>query len=334
MYMKRNEDNMATQRSRRPGRDIRGLSVPLLVLLVALMLPSLAAAQAKVGTTGAQFLELGVSARAMGMAEAFTAVSNDISAVYYNPAGLTALLGREVMLTYISLPADVNYGFAGVGVPLEAVGGVVGVGVYALSSGDMIERTYQQGTYEGTGRNFSAQDFALSVGYGRYLTDRFSIGVNVKYVGEYFHDYTANGWSADVGTSYDTGFRGFKIAMVITNFGPDMKFIDKAYPLPINFKFGAAINVLDNQDHLMTFAAEGSHPSDNLEKYNAGLEYIFNDRFILRAGSRFNYDEDGLTLGGGLRLPFGEEMELRFDYAYQDYGILTEVHRFSMSFGF
>lgn len=334
MYMKRNEDNMATQESRRPGRDIRGLSVPLLVLLVALMLPSLAAAQAKVGTTGAQFLELGVSARAMGMAEAFTAVSNDISAVYYNPAGLTALLGKEVMLTYISLPADVSYGFAGIGVPLEAVGGVVGVGVYALSSGDMIERTYQQGTYEGTGRNFSAQDFALSVGYGRYLTDRFSIGVNVKYVGEYFHDYTANGWSADVGTSYDTGFRGFKIAMVITNFGPDMKFIDKAYPLPINFKFGASINVVDNQDHLMTFAAEGSHPSDNLEKYNAGLEYTFNDRFVLRAGSRFNYDEDGLTFGGGLRLPFGQENELRFDYAYQDYGILTEVHRFSMAIGF
>jgi long-subunit fatty acid transport protein len=308
--------------------------LPILALLAALLLPSLAAAQAKVGTTGAQFLELGVSARAMGMAEAFAAVSNDISAVYYNPAGLTALLGKEFMATYISLPADVNYGFMGIGVPLEAVGGVVGVGMYGLSSGDMIERTYQQGTYEGTGRTFTAQDMAISVGYGRYLTDRFSIGVNVKYVGEYFHDYTANGWSADVGTSYDTGFRGFKIAMVITNFGPDMKFIDKAYPLPINFKFGAAINVIDNQNHMMTFAAEGSHPSDNLEKYNTGLEYTFNDRFVLRAGSRFNYDEDGLTFGGGVRLPFGQENELRFDYAYQDYGILTEVHRFSMAIGF
>ena len=325
---------MTTLRGRRTGKATRGLSLPILALLAALLLPSLAAAQAKVGTTGAQFLELGVSARAMGMAEAFAAVSNDISAVYYNPAGLTALLGKEFMATYISLPADVSYGFMGIGVPLEAVGGVVGVGVYGLNSGDMIERTYQQGTFEGTGRTFTAQDMAISVGYGRYLTDRFSIGINVKYIGEYFHDYTSNGWSADVGTSYDTGFRGFKIAMVITNFGPDMKFIDKAYPLPINFKFGAAINVIDNQNHMMTFAAEGSHPSDNLEKYNAGLEYTFNDRFVLRAGSRFNYDEDGLTFGGGVRVPFGQENELRFDYAYQDYGILTEVHRFSMAIGF
>jgi len=41
-----------------------------------------------------------------------------------------------------------------------------------------------------------------------------------------------------------------------------------------------------------------------------------------------------LTAGGGMRVPFGEESELRFDYAYQDFGILTEVHRFSMAIAF
>ena len=135
---------MATHTRRRTGWALGTIGLPVLAVVIALMLPSMAAAQAKVGTTGAQFLELGVSARAMGMAEAFSAVANDISAVYYNPAGLTALLGKEVMTTYISLPADVNYGFVGMGVPLEAVGGVVGIGLYGLSSGKMIERTYQQ----------------------------------------------------------------------------------------------------------------------------------------------------------------------------------------------
>lgn len=310
---------------------------PVMVAVACLLtfgLPSDVAAQAKVGTTGAQFLELGVSARAMAMAEAFTAVSDDISAVYYNPAGLTSLMGREVMFTYIDMPAGIQYGFAGLGFPLESIGGVVGIGVYALTSGDMIERTHEQGPGEGTGRTFAWNDFALSLGYGRYLTDRFSIGFTLKYIGQFVHDYSASGWSADIGTSYDTGYRGFKLAMAITNFGPDMKFIAKSVPLPINFRFGSSINVVEMADHVVTFAAEGSHPSDNLEKYNTGMEYTFKGMFSLRGGSRFNYDSDGFTAGAGMRLPFGEDGEIRFDYAFQEFGILTEVHRFTMAFAF
>jgi long-subunit fatty acid transport protein len=309
------------------------LSLVLLCVAVALM-PSQALAQAKVGTTGAQFLELGVSARAMGMAEAYTAVANDITAVYYNPAGLTSLYGREAALTYIDMPADVGFGFGAYAMPLESIGGVLGVSFYHLTSGEMIERTWSRGTQAGTGRTFGWNDVALGVSYGRYLTDRFSLGFSVKFVGQFVHEYSASGWSADVGTMYDTGHRGFKIAMVITNFGPDLTMISQSYPLPINFKFGGSINLVEQTDHLVTFAAEGSHPSDNLEKYNTGLEYTFKSRFSLRAGHRFNYDEDGFTAGGGLMVPFGEESEIRVDYAFQDFGILTQVHRFSLAFAF
>ena len=318
--------------SKRTGRQVAWL-VPLIMLVAWCTLPADVSAQAKVGTTGAQFLELGVSARAMGMAEAYTAVVNDISAVYYNPAALTQLYGKEVAFTYIDMPADIGYGWAAFGIPLEAVGGVLGFGVNALSSGKMTEYLPTSGP-EGSGREFYWNDFAFSASYGRYLTDRFSIGLTVRYIGEFVHDYNASGWSADVGTSYDTGHRGFKIAMVITNFGPDMTMISNAYPLPINFKFGGSINVVEGEKHLLTFAAEGSHPSDNLEKYNAGLEYVFNDRYILRAGHRFNYDEDGFTFGAGLRLPYGEDREIRVDYAFQDFGLLTQVHRFSLGFAF
>lgn len=315
---------------------IRRHRLTMVVLLAALCAASTFAptslyAQAKVGTTGAQFLELGVSSRAMGMAEAFTAVADDLSALYYNPAGLTSLYGREVTATYISMPADINYGFGAIGLPLESIGGVLGIGVYALNSGDIEETDYNQSP---TGRLFQWSDIAVSVGYGRYLTDRFSLGFTVKYIGEFAHDFSSSGWSADVGTLYDTGFRGFKIGMVISNFGPDMKFIKNAYPLPINFKFGGAINIVEADDYYVTFSAEGAHPSDNLEKYNSGLEFVFKDRFILRSGGRFNYDVDGFTAGAGLRQPLGEDREIRVDYAFQDFGILTEVHRFTMSLAF
>lgn len=329
-----------TTRQRRTGPVAGVVLSVMLAILIAGLTPSNVTAQAKVGTTGAQFLELGVSARSMGMGGAFTAVANDVSAVYYNPAGLTSLLGTEVMATYIDMPADVQYGFVAVGLPLESVGGVLGIGVYALTSGSMIERTYPRGVdyplegIFGTGREFAWNDLAVSVSYGRYLTDRFSIGFTVRYIGEFVHDYSASSWSADVGTSYNTGYRNFKLAMAISNFGPDLKFIEKTAPLPINFKFGGSINVVEGVDHVVMISAEGTHPSDNLEKYNAGLEYLFKERFALRVGSRFNYDTDGFTAGAGMRLPYGDEGLISFDYAYQDFGLLTEVHRFTMAFAF
>jgi len=122
--------------------------------------------------------------------------------------------------------------------------------------------------------------------------------------------------------------------MVSTNFGPDISFYQSSDPLPINFKFGGSIDVIQGIDHLVTFAAEGSHPSDNLEKYNMGLEYMYKDFVVLRGGGRFNYDVDGFTAGGGVRVPFGEDGEMRVDYAYQDFGILTEIHRFTFAIAF
>jgi hypothetical protein len=319
------------------------LSVLLAIFLAGLsLIPSDVAAQAKVGTTGAQFLELGVSARSMGMGGAFTAIADDVSAVYYNPAGLTSLLGTEVMMTYVDMPAGVQFGALAAGMPLESVGGVLGIGIFALTSGAMIERTYNRGVdyplegIYGTGRTFAWNDLAVSISYGRYLTDRFSLGFTLRYIHEEVGtiDISANSWSADVGTSYNTGYRDFKLAMAISNFGPDLKFIEKAAPLPINFKFGGSINVVEATDHILTLAAEGSHPSDNLEKYNAGLEYLFMDRFALRLGGRFNYDTDGFTAGAGMRVPYGEESQISVDYAYQEFGLLTEVHRFTMAFAF
>ncbi len=300
-------------------------------LLAILLLPGLLYGQAKVATAGAQFLEIGVSGRAIGMGEAFVAVANDASAIYYNPAGLTQLYDREVVLSHISYVADIRYDFAGLAYPLYRLGGVLGIGFYSLDAGDMDETTYEY--FKGTGRIFGARSYAATLSYGRALTDRFSVGVTMKLVDEMLEDERATGWAADVGTSYDTGFRNFKIAMVITNFGPDMTFIQEGYPLPINFRFGGAINVLDGEQHKGVFALEASHPSDNLEKYNAGFEYQYQDRYFLRLGQKFNYDEGSLSVGGGLRLPVNK-MELRLDYGFQDLGILEQAHRFTFGLKF
>ncbi|MEW5923908.1 MAG: PorV/PorQ family protein [Candidatus Zixiibacteriota bacterium] len=304
---------------------------------VLLLLPSLAFSQAKVGTTGVNFLELGVSARAMGMAEAFTAGVTDASAVYYNPAGLAYIYGREAMFTHIDLPAGINYEFFALAYPMESVSGVVGLALYALNTGDILrtDYSYPMGRdQDGNEQYFSAGDLAVALSYSRFLTDKFSLGLTVRYIQESLELEKASGWSADVGTCYNSGYRNFKIAMMISNFGPDMKFIKEEFPLPMNFKFGASIDVLSSDNHVLMFAAEGAHPSDNEEKYNIGLEYWFMDKFSIRAGERFNYDSDGFTAGGGLVLPISGNMDLSVDYAYQEFGYLNEVHRFTLGLVF
>lgn len=324
-----------------------------LIFIGSVMGGKSAFAQAKVGTTGLNFLELEVAARSMGMGGAFTAVVDDISAIHYNPAGLTFLFSNEVMFTQVTMPADINLNFAAIGIPLDALGGVVGFGFTWLSTGDILYTTPENPLGKdqfGNERFFSAADYAVSASYGRYLTDRFSVGVTMKWLREELETSTASGWAADVGTIYNTGFRDFKVAMAITNFGADMRHIETDFPLPIDFKFGASINFIQSPDHLGIFSMEGSHPSDNLEKYRAGAEYWFVEKYALRGGLQYNYDLDseffivdggtqrtpglGFSLGGGIRVPFAEESEMRIDYAYQDYGILTEVHRFTLAVRF
>jgi hypothetical protein len=98
----------------------------IIVLMLLLLLPVVLVGQAKVGTAGAQFLKLGVGARANGMGDAFVAVSNDATAMYYNPAGLTQLYDREIIFTHVDYPAEIAYEFVGLAYPLYRVGGVFG----------------------------------------------------------------------------------------------------------------------------------------------------------------------------------------------------------------
>lgn len=310
----------------------------VVVLILIVNFPGDLYGQAKVGTAGAKFLDIGISARAMGMGEAYSAIANDVSAVYYNPAGLTQLFSREAMFTHIDYPADINYEFAAIAIPVEALAGVVGIGLYNLNSGDIPLTGYDyvgdgpDGVFQG--EYFRAVDYAMSLSYARSLTEHFSLGGTFKVIGEYYDNESAKGWAADVGTLYDTGYRGFKIAISIVNFGPDMKMVQQSYPLPINFKFGSSFNFIESPDHLAVVSLEGAHPSDNLEQYNAGLEYWYLDKFSVRVGERFNYDSDGFTAGAGLKWPFGESSEIRVDYSYQDFGFLREVHRFSLAVAF
>lgn len=311
---------------------MRTITLVGLAVLLVLVAPELSFAQAKVGTAGTQFLEIGVSARAVGMGEAFLANCDDASAVYYNPALIATLPQTQVMLTHIDYPAEISYEFAALTMPIPQLLGSLGFGFYYLTTNDMPVTDYFYP--RGNGQTFTARDIAASLSYAVSLTDRFSVGITVKYIGEFLEEEKAIGWGADVGTLYQTGFRNLKICMMISNFGPDKTFIQESYPLPMDFKFGMAIDAVSNSSHRVVLAVQGSHPNDNLEKYKTGMEYWYSNTLALRIGNRFEDDAGGgFTAGAGIMLPLST-FTLRADYGYHDFGWLKEVHRFSVGFSF
>ncbi len=326
------------------------------IVAFALVLPGLAFGQAKVGTTGANFLKIGPSARATGMADALLPIADDASALWYNPGGLVNVNSGQVFLSHLAMPADVNYDFLGYVHPMPALGGAVGVQAFGLYTDDMIERTPQMP--DGTGRTFTASDFALGVSYAQRLTEKFSVGATAKFIQENLADATARGWAVDVGTFYNTGWKSLRIAMMISNFGPDMEFISTPFPMPMVFKFASAMDVMKDETNRLTLAVEGSHPNDNVEELHVGLEYGFREFAFLRVGKKYNgwqrstldeYNEDpeeynpyieypildeegnvsldGVTFGGGLAI---KRLGLSVDYAYANYGFLGSLHRFSL----
>ncbi len=322
----------------------------LLIGLITLTAPLSAKEFAPVGTAVAQFLEVGVGARATGMGEAFTVMSNDASAVFWNPAGLVDAQTQNLFSAYSRWPADITLASAAYSYKLGRFGSIALSGIY-LMTGDMEVTTIEKP--EGTGEYFNLTNYAFGLTYARYLTDRVSVGITTKVVHEDYFGYGYTTWALDLGTIYRTNFHGMKLGMSILHFAPEIKFSGKyidysdplsvdankpksfdTYSLPMNFRFGVCINLLESRYHQLIGAADMIHPNNNLEQYNLGVEYSFNKMMFLRSGYKFNADEGGLTIGGGLRLGLGSAFDLNVDYSYADMGILKTAHRVSFLLGF
>lgn len=218
--------------------NFRKLNILLLALVCALLAPSLSWAvgaypdvgygrvdgYSAVGRRSGEFLSIPVSARSVGMGDAYTAAVDDISAIYYNPAGLSFLDKREVMFTRVTMPADVNYNFFAAAVPLADGQWVIG-GFYGMLSMDPIEETTIL-MPNGTGSQVDVYSQVLGGSVAFNFSDRFSAGVSVKHVYEDYWSVTAQALAFDLGTNYHTEFLGrdFSLGLAVLNLGTDLHF--------------------------------------------------------------------------------------------------------------
>ncbi|NUM69743.1 MAG: PorV/PorQ family protein [Ignavibacteriaceae bacterium] len=314
----------------------------------------------KRGTTAAPFLSIGQGARAVAMGSAFAGVANDVSAVYWNPAGLTSAEGFQMMFDHTTWIADIKYNFLAASYNLGGYG-AVGFSFTSSSIGDMKVTTIDQPG--GTGETFSASDVAISLAYAMQLTDRFSIGINPKFIYQSIWKMNATAFAFDIGVKYITPFDDAVLAMSISNFGTKIQLLGNsnlvlhdldpgttgnngkipayletgAWSLPLNFRVGINYTPVRIDRHKLTVAADASHPSDDYESVNLGAEYSFNNFLFIRGGYKSLFLEDSeesFTLGFGVRQSLMNNAAILLDYAYQSFGRFSDIQKFTLSVNF
>ena len=301
----------------------------------------------KVGSSGSQFLKVGIGARANGMAGAFGAVANDLSALFYNPAGVSKLDDVSAMFSYTSWFANYNHNFAAVSVPLNDQFKLA-VNVVTFGVNDIPITTINNPN--GTGSTYNVSDFALGVTLAGRLTDQFNFGVTAKIIQNAFDDVDAMSFAFDIGTLYETGIYDIDLGFAISNLGTEPTFAGAglsansqldltggrddntvsgnapletavpAYPfsLPLVFRASISKKINIDDDNVILLAGDFITNSDTPEQFIGGLEYSYK-MLAFRAG--YHYGNDQLGLAGG----FGFNYDMQGFIGKIDYSINPTV---------
>lgn len=287
--------------------------IGLVLIIWALVLPSQVYGSGS-GTTAASFLKIAVGARATAMGEAFSAVVNDTTSLYWNPAALVQVKDREFSATYNRWFAEIYQGYLGAALPVW--GGTAALGVNYVNMGKMEGRD-KWGEPSG---EFSAFDRQVSVGYGNQISPRLGVGLAVGLIESRIADDLKSAYSGNLGILFSLS-ESVSLALVGQNIGTSLG----SDSLPFAIRGGAAV-----KSGSLILAADLVNPSDEPVYYCAGLEWWLGKMLALRLGYRSNRSiGSGVTAGLGIH-----KGKVRFDYAYVPYGELGTTQRVSLSFKF
>ena len=282
----------------------------------------------KVGVGTGTFLQIPVGARGTALGGAFSAIADDPTALFWNPAGITQTRGTAVNASYSAMFAGISHNFAGA---TFEVGESNKLGVHALNltSGDIpVTTLFDQ---EGTGGFYTASDLSIGLTFAGQLTDQFSYGATGKVVSLSIADVSATGIAFDFGTLYDPGFLGLKLAFTVSNLsapveysGPDLvergrtdqntgnrdadvELVTNSASLPLVFRAGLSSDLMeDSEDHDLIATTQFSTTSNAPEHFAIGAEYVWNDLLSARAAYQLgSADAYGLSAGLGLKYESG-----------------------------
>ena len=304
----------------------------------------------KVGQSTMNFLNVSVSPRAAALGNAYTVLSSDASAMFYNPSGLAGVSsGFNIFLSRTQWIADINYT---AGVVARSFGnvGTFAVSALAVDYGD-IPRTVLLAQNDPQGYrvegDLNVGAFALGLGYARRISTQFQMGAEIQYAGQTLGESELEGGrttnrarllTGNFGIQFAPGWNDFRFGMSVRNFSSQVRYEEVGAVLPFIFVAGVGIDLLEvampggGERSSFLLAAEFVHPNNNTERVNVGGELALLDRLVsLRAGYQFNRDLQGFGAGFGLAPDFGD-LGVQIDYSYNAMDVFAGVHRFAFGF--
>jgi hypothetical protein len=278
------------------------------------------------GTRGANFLHLGITARANAMAGAVGTSVSGPSAWYWNPAGAALTESFEMAAGRQNLYGDLGLSQNYLAFSIPLIGGAVGVSVNSLNSGDipLTDENAPFGTVQ-RGQFFEWSSIAVTAGYAARLTDRLDVGMQGKYISEGVIGSRITFLAADIGTQFRTGLYGLILSGTLQNIGTGARhrgsllergvntndvaraatrfvLYTREVELPTAFQFaigndlyGSAESLLGrgNGDHKVYTELSINDAVDLAVQTSIGAEYAWKNTLFLRGGKRFYNDNRG-----------------------------------------
>ncbi|MBN1302397.1 MAG: PorV/PorQ family protein [Melioribacteraceae bacterium] len=324
-------------------------------LVIGLMQTNISLSQTnqKLAQSGFQFLSVVSDARGAAMAEAMTSLQVGSSALFFNPAGMSGLENFiDVSASINQWIADINHYTLSAAInPFEGNFGVFGISIQSVDYGEFYGTRVNPATdlgYDDTGI-FKLSAVAVGLGYAKQITDRFSIGGQVRWVkqdlGESLvADVTEVDTSAvsqkneltpfvfDFGTQFRTGIESLVFGMSIRNFSNEVKYAEEGFQAPLVFTLGISMNVIDligelPLDQSLFISIDASHHRDHPEQIKIGIDYELLNMISLRGGYVSGSSETGFTFGLGV-----SRYGFAFDYSYTPFGVWDKVQRMTARF--
>ena len=295
------------------------------LISIILLTSSVSIAQSA-GSSGLSFLKFGFGARNIAMGDAGASASNDLSALFYNPARLNSVEMNEVMFMHNEWMQDVRSEVGGIKWNMFSLPWAVGFNVTSVSD---IEVREIPGEPVST---FNANYFFMSLSSGFTVINDLDFGASIKYLYEGLLNNQANGIGFDFGLNYKTPVDGLTASTVIKNIGSMNALRNEETKLPADFRLGSSyqFSVESAKLDIITAAEFQKYLDADDIHFNLGGDIVYDQLLALRAGYQTGYESRGFTAGLGIMWS-----SLRFDYAFMPFSLgLGNANLFSLQFKF